>query len=200
MGTITGKITNKFREPIENALVGLKDKDFQDICVTYTNAEGNYRLDVENRVYPYLYAVKDYGIENLEFWCQDINLQNDIEINASIDKLELYGLKVFKVDGGYPALMVYFRPMSLVKYLNKESDISPNVDTIKVKINNENCEIYIVNEVEEFGGNGSSMRASLVHVSLNKEKLKESDNYLEVEIVDCDGNLGQAATYFTLNK
>lgn len=200
MGTITGKITNKFREPIENALVGLKDKDFQDICVTYTNAEGNYRLDVENRVYPYLYAVKDYGIENLEFWCQDINLQNDIEINASIDKLELYGLKVFKVDGGYPALMVYFRPMSLVKYLNKESDISPNVDTIKVKINNENCEIYIVNEVEEFGGNGSSMRASLVHVSLNKEKLKESDNYLEVEIVDCDGNLGQAVTYFTLNK
>ena len=200
MGIITGKITNKFREPIENALVGLKDKDFQDICVTYTNEEGNYRLDIENRVYPYLYAVKDYGIENLEFWCQDINLQNDIEINTSIDKLELYGLKGFKVDGGYPALMVYFRPMSLVKYLNKESDICPNVDTIKVKINNENCEIYIVNEVEEFGGNGSSMRASLVHVSLNKEKLKESDNYLEVEIVDCDGNLGQAVTYFTLNK
>ncbi len=200
MAIITGKITNKIGEPLENAIVGLKDRSFEDLQVTYTDEDGIYKLDVENRKYPFLYAVKDYAVKNLEFWCQDINLKEDIEISAAIDKLEIYGLKVFKVDGGYPALMVYFRPMSLIKHLKQESDIFPNIDKIEVKVNDEVLEIYVMNEVEEYIGNGQTCKACLVHVSLHKEKLKSIDNYLSVEIVDTDGNLGQAATYFTLNK
>lgn len=200
MGTIRGKITNKFGDPIEKAIVALKGKKFEDLYTTHTNEYGNYELDVENREYPYLFAVKDYKVDNLEFWCQDINLKDDIEINASIDKLEIYGLKAFKIDGGYPALMIYFRPMSLVNYLKGSSDIFPNLDSIEVKINNEKSEIYVVNQVEEFAGNGETMKAYLLHISMPAYGLKEIDNYLSVEIIDTDGNLGQASTYFTFNK
>lgn len=200
MGVIKGRITNKIGEPIDKAMVALKDKNFVDLYVTYTDEEGIYKLEVKNREYPYLIAVKDYAVKNLEFWCQDISLNDNLEINASIDKLEIYGLKVFKVDGGYPALMVYFRPMSLVKYLKKQSDIFPNIGKIEVEINNEISEIYVINEVREFAGDGEAIKACLLNVSLHKENLKLTDNYLSVQIVDTDGNLGQAGTYFTLSK
>lgn len=200
MGIIEGKITNKIGEPLEKVMVALQNKNFEILHETYTDEDGIYKLDVENKEYPYFVAVKDYSVENLEFWCQDINLKEDIEINASIDKLEIFGLKVFKVHGGYPALMVYFRPMSLVKYLNKDSDVFPNIDKVEVKVNNEVLDIHVMNEVKEFAGDEQTVKACLLHVSLPKEKLKSMDNYLSVEIVDTDGNLGQAATYFTLNK
>ncbi|MGL5716006.1 MAG: carboxypeptidase-like regulatory domain-containing protein [Paraclostridium sp.] len=196
MGTIRGKITNKSGEPIEKAIVALKNKEFEDLHVTYTDEDGNYKLHAENKEYPYLFIVKNFAVDNLEFWCKDINLKGDIEINASIDKLEIYGLKVFKIDGGYPALMIYFRPMSLVKHLNGDSDIFPNLDKIEVKINNEKSEIYVVNQVEEFVGSTGTMKACLVQISIPEKGLKEIDNYLSVQITDKDGCLGQASTYF----
>ena len=61
-------------------------------------------------------------------------------------------------------------------------------------------EIYVINQVKEFVGNGQTVKACLVHVSFPKEILKTSDNYLSIQIIDTDGNLGQAATFFTLNK
>lgn len=200
MGIIRGKITNKFGDPIESAIVALKNKKFEDLYTTNTNEDGNYELDVENREYPYLYAVKGYAVDNLEFWCQDIKLKENIEINASIDKLEIYGLKSFKIDGGYPSIMIYFRPMSLVEHLKGNSDIFPDLDSIEVKINNEKCEIYLINQVEELAGNGERMKACLLNISMPTYGLKESDNYLFVQIIDVDGNLGQASTYFTFNK
>ena len=178
MGIIWGKITNKFGNPVEEATVALKNKKFEDLYVTYTDEDGNYKLDVENKEYPYLFIVKNFAVDNLEFWCQDINFENGIdkEINASIDKLEVYGLNVFKVDGGYPALMIYFRPMSLVKHLNGDSDIFPDLDNIEVKINNKKSEIYVVNHVEEFAGNGKTMKSCLLNISMPVEGLKEIDN------------------------
>lgn len=200
MGVIKGKIINKFGHPVEKAIVALQDKDFNELYRTHTDEKGNYKLDVKNREYPYLYAVKNYEVDNLEFWCQDINLKSDIEVNATIDKLEVYGLKVFKIDGAYPAVMIYFRPMSLVKILQKHNDISPNIDSIKVEINNKKSEIYVVNQVKEFVGNDETMKSFLLHVSMPKEELKECDNYLSVQIVDIDGSLGQASIYFSFNK
>lgn len=201
MGVIKGKITNKFGEPVEKATVALKDKDFENLYVTYTEEDGSYKLDVEDREYPYLFAVKDYAVDNLEFWCQDINLKNDREINASIDKLEVYGLKVFKIDGAYSkALMVYFRPMSLIKHLQHLKDIFPEVERFDITINGKESKIHVVNQVEEYVGDGKRDKAYLLHVAIPEEGLKESDNYLSVQIVDTDGNLGQAATYFTFNK
>ncbi len=202
MGIIYGKIKNKYGEPIDNAIVGIKNKDFEDLHTTYTDENGNYQFEIENKNYPYLYAVKDYAVNNLEFWCQDIDLSddNDIEINVMIDKLEIYGLKVFKIDGAYPALMIYFRPMSLDKHLQGISDIFPSIERFEIKINDIISDIYITNTVEEFIGNGETLKSYLLHVSLPEEGLKEVANYLSVQIVDTDGNLGQAATYFEFNK
>lgn len=200
MSLIFGKVVDKFKNPIKNASVGLMDKFFNDLYLTYTDTNGNYILDVENIEYPYFYAVKDYRINNLEFWCQNINLKKDLMINISLDKLEIYGLNTFKVHGAYNALMIYFRPMSLSNYLKNEKDLFPNLKKISIKINDISSKIYVKNIVEEFVGNNEVVKAYLLHVSIPKEGLKNKDNYLLVEIIDIENNLGQASIYFNSEK
>ncbi|WP_346889934.1 carboxypeptidase-like regulatory domain-containing protein [Clostridium sp. UBA1056] len=200
MSVIWGKIINKLGEPVENATICVMDKFFEPLHTTYTDKKGNYKLDVENKEYPYLYAVKDYAVNNLEFWCQDIDLKENIEINAIIDKLEIYALKVFKIDGAYPALMIYFRPMSLANKLQGLTDLLPDIDKFEITINDKKSEVYVVNQVEEFVGNGQKVKSYLLHISIPEEGLKEFNNYLSIQIIDKDGNLGQASTYFILSK
>lgn len=200
MSIISGKITNKHGEPVDKAIIYIKDKFFEDIKIAYTDENGNYKIEVKNQEYPYFCAVKGYKENNLEFWCQDIDLKENLTINATIDKLEVYGLKIFKVDGAYPGLMIYFRPMSLANHLKGLSDLCPDIDKFEATINDEKVDIYVKNQVEEFVGNGEKVKAYLLHIALPKERLKESNNYLLLQIIDKDGNLGQAGSFFKFSK
>ncbi|MPM91320.1 hypothetical protein SDC9_138448 [bioreactor metagenome] len=154
-------------------------------------------LEAKNGYYTFMVAVKDYGEKFLEFWCQNINLESNITINAAIDKLEVYGLHCFIVKGGYPSMMVYFRPMSLEKFKLGERDICPNMinSSIKVSINGYESKVYKVNKVEEYGRD-CSMTAYLVQVSIPKELLPDNKNTLVVQVSDLDGLFGQAAIFF----
>jgi hypothetical protein len=155
-------------------------------------------LEVQKRYYPFLVAVKDYGVNFLEYWCQDITVaEKEVLINASIDKLEIYGLYCFRIKGAFPALTVYFRPMSLVKYLKCEVDISPNVndDSIKASINGEKSKILTVNRVEEYGGE-QNLQGFLMQISMPSKGRPEKDNFLDVQVTDSDGHFGQASIFF----
>ncbi len=68
-----------------------------------------------------LTAVKDYAVHYLEYWCQNISLESPMTLDVSFDQLEIYGLHAFMVKGGGNSLMVYFRPMSLSKFLQRMS-------------------------------------------------------------------------------
>ena len=197
MGIVTGVIKNKKGQVIEGVAVALKDEEFVDVASTKTNERGEYILNVKNGYYPYIYAVKDYAKNYLEFWGQNINVRDKIIINASIDKLEIYGLHCFRVKGGYPALTVYFRPMSLDKFLKGEEDISPNMtdESISVWINDEEQKILSVNRVQEYVGD-RYMRAYLIQVSLPKKLRDKDENLLDVKILDLDEQFGQASIFF----
>lgn len=200
MKKIYGVISDKQGKPIEGVFVALKDSHFEDLYTTETGSDGSYELVAESKVYPYLIAVKDYAVHNLEFWCQDLDLSEDLRIDACIDKLEIYGLKVFKVDGAYPAVMIYFRPMSLAKHLANASDLFPDLKDIRVFMNQTESEIYAVNEVQEYVGDGKFAKALLLHASITKEDLPKKNNYVVVQVVDAEGHLGQAAMYFGFEK
>lgn len=197
MSVITGIISDKNGKTMNDVCVTLMDEHFEQIVSTMTNENGEYCLNVEDKYYPFMIAVKDYKENYLEFWCQNINLTKDIVINASIDKLEIYGLHCFRVLGAYPSLTVYFRPMSLEKYNKQEVDISPNIinDSIKVFINNEDVKILNVNRVEEYCGD-ACMTAYLMQVSLPEKLLHENKNLLDIQILDLDRLFGQASIFF----
>lgn len=155
-------------------------------------ARGFYFLEVPGGRYPFVTIVKAYAEEYLEYWCHDIDLSQDRTLDAAIDKLEVYGLHVFVVKGAYNALMVYFRPMSLVKYQRGESDIAPDLRRIRVRVDDTEAEILQRSEVKESNG-AVGMTAYLLQVA-NPNGDGAWDR-LDVEVTDVEGNRG-AATIF----
>lgn len=189
---ITGYVTDKNKAPIANALIEIKGDDFITLFSTESDEDGNYALDIPAGKYPFLTAVKDYGINYLEYWCQNISLQADMSLNASFDKLEIYGLHVFSVKGAGNSLMVYFRPMSLPEFQQGKQDIAPDSIVIKAIIDNREMCVINTNTVKEIAG-GREMTAYLVQVETS------GCNFLwhkfDLQITDAENNYG-AATIF----
>jgi len=184
---IYGYVKSKSGDTIDGAVVELKNDCFETIYKTTSDKFGYYEITAEAGIYPFLVAVKDYAKDNLEYWCQNIDLSSDIKLDVSFDRIEIYGLHVFKVRGGYPSLMIYFRPMSLDKFQAGEQDISPDIKTINITIDGQKSEIYTQSKVEEFIGD-RNVTAYLIQTSITSNHW----NILSVEMRDTHGNYGKA--------
>ena len=149
---LDGYIKDKNNQPVALAEVELKDNNFETLYSTCTDTKGYYKFDVPSGYYPFFFAVKGYKETGLEYWCQDIILNADLKLDAKIDILEVYGLHAFSVKGAGNGLMVYFRPMSLDKYLRGAEDIAPDQIDIKVSVDGEERAIVNVNKVFECAG------------------------------------------------
>ena len=187
-----GYTCGKDGQPICGAVVEIKDTNFQTLYRTESNEHGFYQIDVANAVYPFVAAVKDYGVRYLEYWCQNLDLNQDQRLDVKFDTLEIYGLHPFWIKGGLNALMVYFRPMSLDKFQKGERDIAPELERIQVTLDGKAAEILVRNQVRESIGD-RELTAYLIHVSNPNEQRRW--NRLDLELWDSKGNYG-AATFF----
>ena len=183
---ISGYVNDKNGRAIEGASVELKSEDFETVYRACSGKNGYYEICAEDKFYPFLASVKDYGEKNLEYWCQNLDLYEDMRLDISFDKLEIYGLHVFSVRGAYPSLMVYFRPMSLEKFKNGNDDIAPDVREICVEIDNYKSEIYSINKVGEFIGD-RVLTAYLLQVSLPEGQCA----WEKMSVKICDENYNQ---------
>ena len=189
---IEGYVTDKNKTPIVNALIEVKGENFVTLFSTESNEEGYYALDIPTGQYPFLTAVKDYGVNFLEYWCQNISLQTDMSLDFSFDKLEIYGLHVFPVKGAGNSLMVYFRPMSLPKFQQGMQDIAPEKIVIKASIDNQEMCVINTNLVKEFAG-GCELSAYLIQVETSESNM--SWHKFDLQITDADNNYGMATIY-----
>ena len=191
-----GKTTGKTGDVIPEVLVEIKDSEFRTICSAKSDDLGYYEIDLPEGGFPFVTAVRDYGEKYLEYWCSDLKLIQDTELNICIDTLEIYGLNYFKVAGAHPSLMVYFRPMSLAKYFAHAEDLAPEISTIKVTADGKTLSILLVNVVREYIGD-RNMSAYLIQV----EEPVNHPNWsrLIVEITDANGNYGAASIYNKLS-
>ncbi|MDR2911551.1 MAG: carboxypeptidase-like regulatory domain-containing protein [Bacteroidales bacterium] len=194
--TISGQVTDFNGNPIDSCTVGLFHEDFSTAYETCSDSEGNYTLKgVEKGSYMAMYALrmKEYPRENavpeedmrLEFWAWNVVADRDLTINPRYHKLELYGLNVFKVMGGYNGFFIYFRPMSVTKvishskenYLDKKKMEDQNADVsvkpeyldVKVFADGEPMKINSITPVEEYGGT-LSITGYIVQVDAPKTK------------------------------
>jgi len=197
-----GTVSNAKGVPLEAVDVQLMDRKFEALYQTKTDETGSFELVVPKGVYPFLFACKDYGIKNLEYWSQDIPMDQDLQLNAVIDKLEIYGLHCFVVRGAAPGFSLYFRPMSLERALNKEEDICPNIapETVQVWINQKPVTITSWNEVREHvGPEGKHVKAFLIQVNRPEGVVLTPGQWLHVsvEIKDKETTaMGQASRFF----
>ena len=188
---VDGYINDKNNQPVAGAIVELKDEHFVAQYMTITDQNGYYRLDATAGYYPFFIAVKGYKETGLEYWCQDINLNKNMSLNANIDTLEVYGLHAFTIKGAGNGLMVYFRPMSLEKYLRGNVDIAPEDILIKAIVDGKERQIININKVKEYAG-GYSMDAYLVQIAIAETKNWQK---LDIEIWDKNQNYGAASIF-----
>lgn len=189
---LSGYTVDKNKMPVTDAMVEVKDDRFQTLYRTASDENGFYEIEAADEVYPFLIAVKDYGVNNLEYWCQNLDLRRDQRLDVAFDKLEIYGLHAFAVKGGLNALMVYFRPMSLVKFQAGEANIAPEIAKVKVSLDGIDVEVLVTNEVKESIGDGE-MTAYLIHIE--NPNADRQWNRLDLELWDKAGNFGAATTY-----
>ena len=158
---LSGVTKDKNGNALSDVIVEVKDSAFQTLYCAKSDHSGCYAVDLPANRYPFVTAVKEYGENYLEYWCHNLDLSTDRELDITIDTLEIYGLNVFSVKGGYNSLMVYFRPMSLKKFQNGEKDICPSIKSINIYVDGQQAGILSQNEVCEYGGN-INMRAFLL--------------------------------------
>ena len=189
---IEGYVTDKNKSPIANALIEVKGENFVTLFSTESKEDGHYMLDIPTGKYPFLTAVKDYGVNYLEYWCQNISLQANMSLDMSFDKLEIYGLHVFSVKGAGNSLMVYFRPMSLPKFQQGMRDIAPEKIIIKASIDNQEMPVINTNLVKEFT-DGYELSAYLIQVETSESDI--SWHKFDLQITDADNHYGAATIY-----
>ncbi|MGB9694228.1 MAG: carboxypeptidase-like regulatory domain-containing protein [Fervidobacterium sp.] len=180
---IFGKVTDFANNPLQGAIVEVKNDRFEAIYKTRTNSAGEYKISVKKGLYMALVAYKDYKIKYLEYWAWNLPAYQDLHINPHIGGIEVYALNAFRPQGAYPSLIIYFRPMSLKRYQEFEKkktgkkidiiDIAPDLskDDIKVKINNKPVKILELNRVKEYAGGVYSLIAYLAQLPLPKRLL-----------------------------
>lgn len=189
---LSGFITDKNQAPIANAAVDLKDEHFETVYQAFSDDAGHYQLDVPPGHYPFLTAVKEYAVQYLEYWCQDIPLTKPLSLDVSFDRLEVYGLHVFPVKGAGNGLMAYFRPMSLDKYQRGEKDLAPEGISVTALVDGAPAPILQVSPVKEVAG-GQEMTAYLVQIQAPSGGTVW--NKCELQIQDQDSNYGAAAIF-----
>jgi hypothetical protein len=211
--TIQGTVTDYEGKPIDSANVLILDESFrQPLYQTVSDANGKYNLEVEKGNYYGMAVVNmnHYGKSRLEYWAWNVPAQHDLEINPRYDKMEVYALNAFRPQGAHPSYIIYFRPMSLTKALEKrksgdqDAKIAPELDKseVEVEINDEKVEIYSLQKVKEYAetkdGDADFMYAYLVQTSLPG---KFSDKHQKFRVVLKDKETGDKgeAIYF-LNK
>lgn len=181
---IKGYVTDQNQSPVIGALIEVKGEDFITLYRAESNESGYYQLDIPSGRYPFLTAVKDYGVHDLEYWCQNISLQSDMSLDVSFGKLEIYGLHVFSVKGAGNGLMAYFRPMSLVKFQQGERDIAPENMTLKAFVDGFETPVLTTNLVKEIAED-REMSAYLIQVDTSGIDGKWHKFDLQIKDKDC---------------
>lgn len=190
MVEIYGNVKDFNGNLIEKATVEIKNKRFETIYQTFTDAEGKYRLKVDEGTYIAMYICKDYLVKNLEYWAWNVLAYRDIEVNARIDGLEVYAINAWMPQGALPSVQIYFRPMSLrrVKELSqrlgvgfppsreelrslKVIDIAPRLTKkdVTVTIDGYPVKILTLNGVEEAAGEDQVVLGYLIQTSLPEQ-------------------------------
>lgn len=200
MNSIYGIVRNEQKEPVANAMVALLDTNLQVACSTETDRNGKFLLQANSKFYPHLLVEKEYGKNYLEYWVNNINLKNNLEINPKIGRLELYKLGFFSSMDmeEVKSLMIYFRPISLHHFKANEKVIAPQIkkESVTISINGEFCEIFLMKTITEHT-EGDELPITAYAFKISADNLDfNGNNRLEVSVTDDYGEYGESVLFF----
>jgi len=209
MVTISGKVTDFSGKPIVSAMIEAKTNLFEMKYHTFSDRNGNYSISVDAGTYIGLSCVRmaDYGKSSLEFWAWNVPANENMTINMRYERLEVYGLNVFRIQGAHRGYSIYCRPMSLTRYLAWEKNptplmnFAPNLDKMRVEviINGSPAKVNMVEKVKEYAGKHQA-EAVMIYTDLGAITSKPYDE-IKVIITDLEnGDKGEAIYYRPKDK
>ncbi len=210
---VFGRVTDFDGRPIEGASVELKNSRFDNVAQTLSDKDGRYSLAAPKGIYMALTAVKDYRVRSLEYWAWSVPAEKDLEIDPRFDRLEVYGLNAWSVQGGSPSLMIYFRPMSLIRTgraiagaggMEKLGelavlDIAPDLEPgdIQVSIDGRPVKVLQASRVREASGTSQYLFGYVVQVPWPDPKPVAEVFPVTVTIVDrATGEKGEGCLFY----
>lgn len=221
--TISGRVTDFDGMPMDSATVSIKYTDFSDAYQTLTDKDGYYTLsNVEKGSYIAMFAMrmKEYPKMNavapedmrLEFWTWNLIADRDLTINPRYHRVEVYGVNIFKVEGAYPGLMIYFRPMStgrLIDGINSMSangvesgtmpDVSIRQEHMEVKVFADDIpqKINTIQKIDEYSGTpGQPVAGYLLHVDKPASNPGKPYIVYRIEVTNREHNEKGECIYF----
>jgi hypothetical protein len=144
----------------------------------------------------------------LEFWGYNFIADRDTTFNMQYNRLEVYGLNVFRIQGGTQVYTIYCRPMSLTRHLyytknpSDRKQLAPTADYLQVKvtINGEEVAVRNIKEVEEYWSKTESTNAYLLSVDLPQKQNNLPYDIFRVQMTDLENGDQGEAVYFLEKK
>lgn len=227
---IKGHVTDYHGKPLKNVSVAWQDRLFtKALFEAVTDSTGYYEAKVKKGCYSNMsalnmdeYIVTGFSLPEkdlrLEFWGWNFIADRDTTFDMQYNRLEVYGVNVFRIEGGTPAYTIYCRPMSLTRTLSYNRDNAGNVSfkkepsgrvrfapspkqmKIKVTINGEEVKVLDEKEIDEFWTDSTSSNAYLLTVDLPKQKCNLPYSIFRIQMTDTENGDRGEAVYFLEKK
>ena len=165
--------------------------------------------------------------QRLEFWAWDFIADRDTTLDIRYHRMEVYGLRVFRIPGAMPCYQIFVRPMSLTRFQQMEASqtqhaqdvsnieqgaarddaravrLAPTLNRLKatVWIDGEEVPILMKQEIKEYFSADEWGNAYLLTVDRPKQDTDLPYHVFKVELEDLDnGDRGEGLYYMEKEK
>ena len=234
--TIRGTVSDFNGNPVENCTVMWQNPSFDDVIQVLTDSQGHYSTRIPKGKYQSMAAVRldDYphtakasvsdADQRLEFWAWDFIADRDTTLDIRYHRMEVYGLRAFRIPGGMPTYQIFVRPMSLTRFqqvmkqgydakhgkdlsqIQQETSsknakgifTAPHADQLKatVWIDGEEVPVLMKQEIKEYYESDEYGNAYLLTVDRPKRTTDLPYHIFKVELEDMEyGERGEGLYY-----
>lgn len=133
MAKIHGKIMDFEGKLLENAEVTFLDRAFNIIATGYSDVDGYYYLQTEEKTNGMVYATALYGKSYLGFWCHNVNSDRYREMDIVVGQIEFLEFKKI-LDRERANADITFKTLSLGALLGEGGSFSPEPEGLELKV------------------------------------------------------------------
>jgi hypothetical protein len=133
MAKIHGKVMNFEGRFLKEAEVTFIDRAFNVISTGYSDTDGYYYLQPEEKTNGMVYATSSYGKSLLGFWFHNLNSDKHRELDIVIGEIELLEFNKL-MDRDRKNVMITFQPLSLTALKDGMESLSPDRYRLELEV------------------------------------------------------------------
>lgn len=184
MAKIHGKVMNFEGQFLKEAEVTFIDRAFNVISTGYSDTDGYYYLQPEEKTNGMVYATSSYGNSLLGFWFHNLNSDKHRELDIVIGEIELLGFSKL-MDRERKNVMVSFQPLSLTALRDAKENLSPEkyLLELEVKIDGriqDGYELEVIRETRQ----GKEINRYNLRIGLEGIYNPREESLLEIQLYD----------------